>query len=229
MRRGVCLAPLLALLLGLASVCSAARPSQLALPVPGAPPPAAPDAAGAREGAPAAPSGGSEVPLLAATPPAPEAAAPASPPAPAAPQPAAPPAPEPAPAPMQPPAAAPTPEPPAPSAPATPAPAAAAPSTLSQRQCILLPNTNAEGDAIRGLDNVGSIADCCTACKKEPTCNVYVFCPRAEGCGELGWVWADAPGALHLRCANIRTSADTRLRTMPACCVDRHSFPPPPA
>ncbi len=29
---------------------------------------------------------------------------------------------------------------------------------------------------------VFSAADCCAACKSQPACNVWTFCPRVEGC-----------------------------------------------
>lgn len=29
---------------------------------------------------------------------------------------------------------------------------------------------------------VFTAADCCAACKSQPRCNVWTFCPRVEGC-----------------------------------------------
>lgn len=29
---------------------------------------------------------------------------------------------------------------------------------------------------------VFTAADCCSACKSQPGCNVWTFCPRVEGC-----------------------------------------------
>ena len=43
-----------------------------------------------------------------------------------------------------------------------------------------LPNTNAQGDLIAHLDNYNELG-CCNACKKDATCNVYVFCASPSG------------------------------------------------
>ncbi|KAL4448218.1 hypothetical protein ABPG75_005437 [Micractinium tetrahymenae] len=72
---------------------------------------------------------------------------------------------------------------PAPSAtsPAPPSPTSPAPSSGS-KQCVIVPNANAEGDTIDQMDGVASIADCCTACQQASSCNVFVYCPASGGC-----------------------------------------------
>ena len=179
----------LMLLAALLGACSAARPSGLALPVPGAPPEAAP-----------APPPSDNVQLVPSEAPPPP---PSPPPLPTpAPPEASPPAPPPAPEPSSPPPAPLAPPPsleasPSPSPPAPPAPRPAAPLTppvaspspppspppappSANGQCILLPNTNAEGSGLRTL-SVGSTAECCSACQRSPPCNVYVHCPKSGG------------------------------------------------
>jgi hypothetical protein len=152
---------LLTLLLTASAGCSlAARPSQLALPVPGTQPPASPGPAPAAEVAPPQPP----------SPPAPEAAV----------QTLIPPAPEPSsPAPAQ--ASPPSPE----AAASTPPPSAAAtgsaPAGLPPGQCVLLPNFNARGDVISNLRGVPNTAGCCTRCQQQQGCNVFVHCPVSGG------------------------------------------------
>ena len=70
--------------------------------------------------------------------------------------------------------------PPLPAPPATPLPP---PSPLAPQagQCVLLPNTNAEGDVITNLHGQASIGTCCKACQQTFGCNVFVFCSRHGG------------------------------------------------
>eukprot|EP01025_Chloroclados_australasicus_P024689 TRINITY_DN2474_c0_g1_i2.p2 TRINITY_DN2474_c0_g1~~TRINITY_DN2474_c0_g1_i2.p2 ORF type:complete len:431 (-),score=63.21 TRINITY_DN2474_c0_g1_i2:244-1536(-) len=53
--------------------------------------------------------------------------------------------------------------------------------------CLVEENANYAEDllVLDGIDNLAdTIEDCCDQCISNPLCNVFVYCPNAEGCGE---------------------------------------------
>ena len=48
------------------------------------------------------------------------------------------------------------------------------------RQCVILPQTNADGEVLR-TRSLQSIAECCAACKAQAGCSVFVYCERSGG------------------------------------------------
>jgi hypothetical protein len=63
--------------------------------------------------------------------------------------------------------------------PPTPAPEQSPGSQLIE--CVLLPNTNAQGDTVADQRDVSSSAECCAHCQITQGCNVFVFCPLEGG------------------------------------------------
>jgi len=58
---------------------------------------------------------------------------------------------------------------------------------------------------------VFSAADCCAACKSQPACNVWTFCPRVEGCSN------DCPANVQ-QCAPPPPCAGAAAGSAPPAC-----------
>eukprot|EP01023_Acetabularia_acetabulum_P051384 TRINITY_DN5673_c0_g3_i1.p1 TRINITY_DN5673_c0_g3~~TRINITY_DN5673_c0_g3_i1.p1 ORF type:complete len:576 (+),score=71.85 TRINITY_DN5673_c0_g3_i1:238-1728(+) len=54
-------------------------------------------------------------------------------------------------------------------------------------QCLGEPQANYKGVILKnGTQNIqGSVEECCKSCNSDPDCNVWVYCPKKEGCRNL--------------------------------------------